>query len=87
MCEKNCAKIAPSPKTGLQENFAEVENIGKMRVFHLGQIFGRRAFKQNLTKFASEIALNQKTGHQKKFGGLKNIGKMRGFLIGQKFRR
>ena len=70
-----------------QEDFAEVENIGKIRVFHSAQIVGRLAFKQNLTKFASEIALNQKTGHRKKFGGLKNIGKIRGFLIGQKFRR
>ena len=37
--QRKSFKIAQSQKTGFQENLAEDENTGKMRVFHSGEIF------------------------------------------------
>ena len=83
MWPNNSRKIAQNQKTGFQENFAEVENIGKLRVFSFGQNFRRQA---KSAKKCAKIAQTQKTVFQDNFAEVENISKIKGFSFGEHFR-
>ena len=73
-------------KTGNQENFAGIKNIGKIMVFFSGRAkFRKQTFKQNRPTPCAELALGWKTGFRENLAEIENTGKIMVFSFRPKY--